>query len=302
VNLAIRYIISLYQDKAQVPIKPTSVIIIGHSMGGIVSRQLFLMPHYLNGSVNTIITLATPHLHPPIAFERKMVELYSNLNTFWSNRLTDKGLNSGHEPNHLEKVMLVSLSGGNCDAMIDSGSSAIESVVAPRHGFSVASTGMKNVWASSDHRCILWCNQLVIALVRGLYGITDSASKTRTIPLHDRVKNLSSGLRYEFDGVALPSHSSLNQFIAQDFTNVQLSSGVATLTPSPTPHGIPIPSTLPQHRIKILIDGNSLPQKLGVCFKTSVGHLECSDITNILVPLAKEVPSASHLRLLLWQV
>jgi hypothetical protein len=295
VNHAIRHILSMYHDVSHTPIKPTSVIIIGHSMGGIVSRQLFMMPNYLNGSINTIITLATPHLHPPVSFDRKMVDLYTHLNAFWSLRLKDNEQNSNREPNPLNDVMLLSISGGNRDTMIDSGSSEIESIVDnnKKHVFSVASTGMKNVWASSDHRCILWCNQLVLALVRGVYGMTDSASDSRTVPLKDRVKILSRGLRYEFgDEVALPSHSPSNQFVVQEYINLQASSDVTALSASNTPYAIKMPLTS-QDTIKILIDGNSLPQRLGVCIMTSAGNLECSDIASMLLPLPKTVPNSA---------
>lgn len=45
------------------------VIIIGHSMGGIVARALFTLPNYAIGSVRSIITLATPHAAPPYNIE-----------------------------------------------------------------------------------------------------------------------------------------------------------------------------------------------------------------------------------------
>jgi pimeloyl-ACP methyl ester carboxylesterase len=41
--------------------RPTSVILVGHSMGGFVARALFVHPAFRPTSVDTVITLNTPH-------------------------------------------------------------------------------------------------------------------------------------------------------------------------------------------------------------------------------------------------
>ncbi|KAJ3411662.1 GPI inositol deacylase [Chytridiales sp. JEL 0842] len=191
VNHAIRYIISLYSTH---PTPPTSVIIVAHSMGGIVARNLFMTGSYSPGSVNTIITLATPHVHPPLTFERRMVDLFTRMNLYWSRRL--KG--EENTENNLKDVMLLSISGGNRDSLIDSGLAVIEDIIPKDHGFSVSSTGVPSVWASADHRCILWCNQLVILLSKLLYSIVDSSVASRTLPLTKRLEISKALLKYEF--------------------------------------------------------------------------------------------------------
>lgn len=68
-NDAVAYILSLYHDPrrsqrdAALP-DPSSVILIGHSMGGIVARTMLIMPNYQSNSVNTIVTMSTPHARP----------------------------------------------------------------------------------------------------------------------------------------------------------------------------------------------------------------------------------------------
>jgi len=41
--------------------RASSVILIGHSMGGLVARATFLLPNYVPLSVDTIVTLNSPH-------------------------------------------------------------------------------------------------------------------------------------------------------------------------------------------------------------------------------------------------
>lgn len=40
---------------------PTSVILVGHSMGGFVARAALVHPHLQNSAVETIVTLSSPH-------------------------------------------------------------------------------------------------------------------------------------------------------------------------------------------------------------------------------------------------
>jgi glycosylphosphatidylinositol deacylase len=44
---------------------------------------------------------------------------------------------------------------------------------------SVISTDMPGVWVSADHRCVVWCKQLVLALNRALFDVIDG--KTRQV-------------------------------------------------------------------------------------------------------------------------
>jgi len=40
---------------------PTSVILVGHSMGGFVARAALVHPHLRKSAVETILTLSSPH-------------------------------------------------------------------------------------------------------------------------------------------------------------------------------------------------------------------------------------------------
>ncbi|KAG5440175.1 hypothetical protein PCANB_001744 [Pneumocystis canis] len=187
-NEAIKYILSLYKNSRKYRKKssdtyiPNSVIVIGHSMGGIVVRVMITMPNYLSGSINTIITLSTPHLLPPILFDRKMKNIYDSVNKFWSQSYFYK-----NETNPLHAVSLVSITGGNLDVMVSSDYCDVSSLIPKSHGFTVFSSSIPMVWTGMDHQAILWCDQLRKVIVRSLFEIIDSESINQTKPLSSRI-------------------------------------------------------------------------------------------------------------------
>ena len=81
-NSAVQKILSLYLPKPPFS-SPSSVLLIGHSMGGMVARTMFTLPEYQPNSVNTLLTLGTPHLRPVIALDPRMQLLYKDVNKFW---------------------------------------------------------------------------------------------------------------------------------------------------------------------------------------------------------------------------
>jgi alpha-beta hydrolase superfamily lysophospholipase len=46
-------------DKGEIP--PTSVILVGHSMGGFIARAAVVHPKLRKGAVETVLTLSSPH-------------------------------------------------------------------------------------------------------------------------------------------------------------------------------------------------------------------------------------------------
>ena len=69
-NDAIQYILTLYKSRSidSIP-APSSVTLVCHSMGGVVARAMFTLSNFKIASVNTIFTLATPHIEPPATFQ-----------------------------------------------------------------------------------------------------------------------------------------------------------------------------------------------------------------------------------------
>ncbi|KAG9307753.1 hypothetical protein G9A89_023318 [Geosiphon pyriformis] len=201
-NDAIRYILSLYpalrknqySHPSQTHPDPASIIIIGHSMGGIVARTLFTMTNYQPGSINTILTLATPHLLPPAPFDWQISKIYTDINVFWRDGYSTDVVS----PNSLSDVTLISIAGGTLDTIVCSDSANINSLVPASHGFTVFTTSIPHVWTSMDHQCILWCNQLVKVIARTLLDIVDIRRASQTKPTSERMvvfrKSLLTGL------------------------------------------------------------------------------------------------------------
>ncbi|KAJ3249259.1 GPI inositol deacylase [Chytriomyces hyalinus] len=198
-NDAIRTILGLHPNAK-------SVVILAHSMGGIVAKSLFSLDNYVNGSVESIITLATPHAYPPIAVESNMAMLYTHLDRFWRKQFAREVYGEKHPD--FEHLLLVSIASGERDSMVLSSLSGVDHIIPESHGFTAFSTGSPAVWISADHRCILWCNQLVHTIARALYGTVHARNPGASVDLETRLAVWKRLLTYEFNPSKLSAHSS----------------------------------------------------------------------------------------------
>ncbi|KAL2315260.1 GPI inositol-deacylase [Schizosaccharomyces pombe] len=194
VNDAIPYILSLYRQNRKISSEydneafppPTSVILLGHSMGGIVAQATFTMKNYVDGSVNTLITLATPHAMAPLPFDRHLVEFYESIKNFWSQSFL-----LSPEENSLDDVLLVSIAGGGLDTHVVPEYSSISTFVPPSNGLMVFTSGIPSVWAEIDHQAMAWCENFRRVLIRGIFAIMDARTSKCTVPLNLRKELLS---------------------------------------------------------------------------------------------------------------
>ncbi|EGX94661.1 GPI inositol-deacylase [Cordyceps militaris CM01] len=187
-NEAIRYILSLYSDPNKVirdsdlP-DPTSVIIIGHSMGGVVARTMLVQPNYQANSINTIVTMSAPHARPPVTFDGQIVQIYDEINEYWRRAYTQKWASS----NPLWHVTLISIAGGSLDTVVPSDYADIDSLVPETHGFTVYTTGVPTVWTSADHQAIMWCDQFRKVVSQALFNVVDVNRASQTKPRAERM-------------------------------------------------------------------------------------------------------------------
>lgn len=188
-NDAVAYILSLYHDArkstpdADLP-DPSSVIIFGHSMGGIVARTMLTRPNYQANSINTIITLSAPHARAPVSFDKQIVETYQHINDYWRKAYLAKWANN----NPLWHVTLISIAGGGLDTVVPSDYASISSLVPETHGFTVFTTSIPNVWLGVDHLAILWCEQLSNVVAKALVDVVDVRRAGQTKPRAERMK------------------------------------------------------------------------------------------------------------------
>ena len=189
VNEAILYILSLYHDSRnskrdpQLP-DPSSVILIGHSMGGIVARTVLTTANYQANSVNTIITMSAPHARPPVSFDGDIVRLYSHINGYWREAYSQKWANN----NPLWHVTLISIIGGGLDTVVPSDYGSISSLVPTTHGFTVFTSSIPDVWTGMDHLSITWCDQLRKTITKSLFDIVDVRRPAQTKARAERMK------------------------------------------------------------------------------------------------------------------
>ncbi|KAL5436047.1 GPI inositol deacylase [Paraphaeosphaeria minitans] len=255
-NDAISFILSLYHTPSRslrdpaLP-DPTSIIIVGHSMGGVVARTMLTMPNYQSNSINTIITLAAPHARPPVSFDGDIVRTYDGINNYWQRAYSqDKAVD-----NPLQHVTLISIAGGGLDTIVSSDYSSLASLVPETHGFTVFTSSIPNAWTGADHLAITWCDQVRKSVVRALYDITDVARPAQTIPRADRMRAFK---KWFLTGLEDNAEKSLQREESETLLTVeQQSAGVATgerfilrtlgqFAPGPKPYLLPIPEGLPR--------------------------------------------------------
>ncbi|CAG0912972.1 unnamed protein product [Notodromas monacha] len=169
------------------------VVLIGHSMGGIVARALFGLPGFNPTNVRVIFTLATPHASPVAVPDSLVAEFYREVEEVWR-----EGCRSGD----FSHVTVVSITGGFRDVQVWSGLGKPRGI--PDDSFiSTVSTSIPDVWVGTDHLCIVWCKQLVLALSRAIFDIADFGFKristdpslTRQI-LNYHLKKRSGGKKF----------------------------------------------------------------------------------------------------------
>jgi glycosylphosphatidylinositol deacylase len=188
-NEAIRFILSLYTDPQRTSRDPnapdpTSVIILGHSMGGVVARTMLIQPNYQSDSINTIITMSAPHARPPVTFDGQIVRIYNDINDYWRRAYLQRWAND----NPLWHVTLVSIAGGNLDTVVPSDYASLESLVPETHGFTVFTSGIPTVWTSMDHQAILWCDQFRKVVAQALFDVVDVHRAPQTKPRAERMR------------------------------------------------------------------------------------------------------------------
>ncbi|XP_046987741.1 GPI inositol-deacylase [Schistocerca americana] len=158
-HISIKRILSLYERS---PSKPNSVALVGHSMGGVVARGLFMLPDFNTSLVKVIVTLATPHVSPVLSVDWHLSSYFGKTNVFWGT----------HRNDQLKNVTFVSLGGGHRDVMVQSALTISSSA-----DINILTTDVPTVWLSTDHLCSLWCKQLVLVLVRAFFDIVDISTK-----------------------------------------------------------------------------------------------------------------------------
>ena len=168
----LRHILRMYEGNKR---PPDSVVIIGHSMGGLISRALYLLDGFQPKLVNFILTLGTPHVEPVIPLDIQLTSVYSQVNNFW------------HSSPVVNNVTILSFAGGSRDILVPSKLSALNYISSSVLQYSSVTTSVPHVWLTTDHLALCWCKQLVLVINRVLFDMIDK--KTNQITKRGIVQN-----------------------------------------------------------------------------------------------------------------
>lgn len=155
-----------------------SLVVLGHSMGGVVARALFTLEDFETDSVSLIISYATPHCSAAL-LDPYLDRVYEQLREVWTRQ----------PPN----ITLVSVAGGKRDALV---STALTRLAPHPNHISTVSTAVPGVWASTDHLSIVWCQQLVVATARALFDLI--IREHRQVQLTKDQGRIQSVVRFHF--------------------------------------------------------------------------------------------------------
>ena len=250
-NDAVAYILSLYHDPRRsqrdpgLP-DPSSVILVGHSMGGIAARTMLTMSNYQSNSVNTIITISAPHARPPVSVDADIVRTYKQINDYWRQAYSQKWAND----NPLWHVTLISIAGGSLDTVVPSDYSSLSSLVPSTHGFTVFTSSIPNMWTGADHIQTTWCVQLVRPIIRSLLETIDVHRPGQTKPRAERMRIFKKWYLTGMEDMAektLPLKEPTTLLTLDDNSNSTISKGERLVvkgfghTGKPKAHLVPIP-------------------------------------------------------------
>ncbi|KAK2465990.1 hypothetical protein APHAL10511_001631 [Amanita phalloides] len=180
---AIDYILSLYPPN-------TSIIVMGHSMGGIVATSL--LP---SDRISAIITMSAPHMLPPARVDARIDEIYQkNMQMLF------------YDP-----TPILSLCGGATDMMIPSESCILPSTVNDFYRKTVFTSALEGAWTGVGHREIVWCHQVRWRVARAALELgMASTPKRRGLVLDKWLRDghtLPSELKIGGTGHSLPNES-----------------------------------------------------------------------------------------------
>ncbi|XP_075009715.1 GPI inositol-deacylase isoform X1 [Calonectris borealis] len=166
VHECIKVILKLYRDRE---FAPTSVAIVGHSMGGLVARALLTLKNFKPELINLLITQATPHVAPVMPLDKYLTDFYTAVNNHWILKAQD-----------LRNLTTLSVAGGFRDYQVRSGLAFLPRLSQHDSALSVVSSAVPRAWASTDHLSIVWCKELILATIRAFFDLIDENTRQIT--------------------------------------------------------------------------------------------------------------------------
>uniref|UniRef100_K3X275 GPI inositol-deacylase n=1 Tax=Globisporangium ultimum (strain ATCC 200006 / CBS 805.95 / DAOM BR144) TaxID=431595 RepID=K3X275_GLOUD len=183
VNDAIRAILRQYKKQQQSALKkhkgkassrdtktrpfarvPDSVVIVAHSMGGIVARMAETLPNYKTNSIQHVVSFGSPYHKLPFPFDTDMQSVYATI--------THDAF-AKEQKNDTEMPVYVSIAGGHKDTIIHASLSITDRILPQTHSVASLTTAMPSVQFTMGHLSLLWCHQLLDRVTKSLIAVVD---------------------------------------------------------------------------------------------------------------------------------
>ncbi|KAG7396015.1 GPI inositol-deacylase [Phytophthora boehmeriae] len=165
-NDAVRAILRQYKRQQKKTsnqlVIPESVVIVAHSMGGVVARTAETLSNYKRRSIQHVVALGVPYEGPSFPFDAEVNAVYERMH---SKRDDD--------------VVYVAITGGHKDTLVTATLTGTDKVGSSSRAFAALASAMPAVQTTVDHFCLLWCHQLLKAVAESLYKAVDL--KTREL-------------------------------------------------------------------------------------------------------------------------
>lgn len=269
-NEAIQHILGIYKGIKAMKTKPTSMLILGHSMGGVVARAIPLLNDYTHDSIMCILTLSSPHADPPLVLNYALESWYRTLNDKW--RTSEQ----------LANITMVSIASGSRDLILYSGLTHLDDIIKPEQGFSVYSTAMPGVWLSTDHEGMVWCDQVLTSVSLAMFQIFRNhlhSHTSRLVYLRDVLK----GVRLNPQTYKSVSINSLDILVYANQNHIYIPR-IETAETEIRYHYIRIPSGSQEYRLRLLtnLPKNHIQVYGSLSMPESAETLSCIDLTDQL--------------------
>lgn len=155
-NQAVKIIKRLYYKKQ----KDVKLIVIAHSFGGIIFKGLINLPSFKIDDILLLLTLATPHQKSVFPFDSSFHTYYSQIQKNTENY------------KKYQQIAKISIGGGLNDNLVRSDLTNTKEL----NQWSLTSNSVPEVWVPADHKCIVWCKQLIKKLVHLIYDLLEERS------------------------------------------------------------------------------------------------------------------------------
>lgn len=205
-NDCVRLILEIYKSSRYVDanlLATDNVLMIGHSMGGIAVRAMFLHDNFTPNSVRAIVTLATPHSGPVVPVDRTLVQIYRRVHEYWQ-----RGENAA-----LADVSIISILPGANDKLINSESGMLQDLPPSLAKLVFWTSSIPTVWTCPDHNRIIQCRSISLALADILYAHHEADGRLKAPP--ERIRAVARLLRFSISDTlhTLPVHTSPGDII-----------------------------------------------------------------------------------------